>query len=185
MNKWTKILLITVCFVMIVFIANMLFSTSSKQETLSSHHSQEEVTFSQNPQKNIEEVLSSDNKNNTKDDIQQPVNETDEEYMKKNRISDDLSVTAPAKLAVAEYYKEKKIFPKNNEEAGIGEPNDFRTKSIDSVEVEDGKIIVTFNNIIEDNSTTMIFIPNFIDDSYAWDCKSGTLSQKYRPIECQ
>ena len=31
----------------------------------------------------------------------------------------------------------------------------------------------------------MIFIPNFIDDSYAWDCKSGTLSQKYRPIECQ
>lgn len=108
-----------------------------------------------------------------------------QDYTKRARVSEGLSLAGGAKTSVTEYYSSNNAFPKSNTEAGLAAAADIKGNAVTSVGVGDnGVITVTFNEKVNNNST-VIMTPTAENGSVKWDCKKGTLDPKWRPSECR
>lgn len=85
---------------------------------------------------------------------------------------------------VADFIKKNQTYPGDNHTAGLPEKSD--APFIESINLQDGAIVqvvyrlsgATENNII-------LWIPTENQGEIIWDCKRGTLPDKYRPRECR
>lgn len=111
-----------------------------------------------------------------------------QDYTKRARVSEGLSLAGGAKAAVTEYHSNNNEFPDTNDKAGLATSTDISGNGVDSVSVgTNGVITVRFNNKVEQDAT-LILTPTIdaqAGGSYEWDCKGGTLVAKYRPAECR
>jgi len=67
-----------------------------------------------------------------------------QDYLIRSQVTEALNLSGAAKAAVAESFSQTGDWPADNTAAGIGAIADIKGKYVDSLEVQDGTIIVTF-----------------------------------------
>ena len=108
-----------------------------------------------------------------------------QDYTKRARVSEGLSLAGGAKTSVTEYYSSNNEFPDNNTKAGLADANKITGNAVKSVEVgKAGVITVTFNTKVNDGST-VVLTPTPASGSVTWGCAGGSLDKKWRPSECR
>ena len=108
-----------------------------------------------------------------------------QDYTKRARVSEGLSLAGGAKTSVTEYYSSNNTFPTTNAQAGLANATDIKGNAVTSVGVgASGVITVTFNEKVNRGST-VIMTPTAASGSVKWDCTTGTLDKKWRPSECR
>lgn len=108
-----------------------------------------------------------------------------QDYTKRARVSEGLSLAGGAKTSVTEYYSSNNKFPTNNGEAGLADASTIKGNAVKSVGVgASGVITVTFNDKVNADST-VILTPTAASGSVKWGCTKGTLDKKWRPSECR
>ena len=108
-----------------------------------------------------------------------------QDYTKRARVSEGLSLAGGAKTSVTEYYSSNNAFPTTNAQAGLADATKITGNAVKSVTVgTGGAITVAFNNKVNDGST-VIMTPAAASGSVTWSCKGGTLDKKWRPSECR
>ena len=125
-----------------------------------------------------------------------------QDYTKRARVSEAVSLAAGAKTAVAEYYSNENVWPSDNAEAGLNSVStDIKGKAVKSLVVDGGVITATLNNKVVDGGT-LTFTPaadgsapsaitagqaqSGSGGSFTWKCTYGTpLLPKWVPTECR
>lgn len=102
----------------------------------------------------------------------------------RTRVIEGINIISSVKFAVYEYFYWQNSWPADNAEAGVGNTNQIVAEAVKSVEVKDGIITITYNPLVSDNQT-IIFTPSSVNRIVVWDCKKGTLPDKYRPPACR
>jgi len=99
-----------------------------------------------------------------------------QDYTVRAQVSEGMNLAAAAKAAVAEFYLNTGRAPNNRQEAGMSaNATDTSGKYVESVEVTDGTILVTYGNeanaVLATNSETLGLTPYQTPDaSVAWRC---------------
>lgn len=137
-----------------------------------------------------------------------------QDYTKRARVSEAMSLAAGSKTAVAEFASNENAWPIDNAAAGVAEPDQITGKGVESLTIADGVItIVTTDRIVAGG--TLEFIPvvdnNLSDDdvanlaqgagaqpadltgvaidagSFRWRCvnDNNVLLNKWVPTECR
>ncbi|QOZ81713.1 MULTISPECIES: pilin [Chromobacterium] len=111
-----------------------------------------------------------------------------QDYTKRARVSEGLSLASAAKTAVAEYYASNGSFPSNNTSAGL--QASISGNSVTSVQVgTNGVITVTYSSTLIDTSKNQLTLtPTASGGSIAWTCgASGTtgLNPQWLPANCR
>ena len=107
-----------------------------------------------------------------------------QDYTKRARVGEALSLAGGAKTAVTEFYSSNNAWPTDNAAAGLPSASAITGNTVTQVAVDAGKITVTVNGKVA-SGTTLILSPSAAAGSVTWDCKAGTLDAKYRPSECR
>ncbi|MDK4672929.1 pilin [Kingella kingae] len=116
-----------------------------------------------------------------------------QDYTKRSRVSEDLSLAGGVKSALTEFYASNNKWPASNAEAGIAVATDIKGNAVSSVAVSregddaagKGKITVTFNDKVKNNATLVMVGVGNDAGSVKWTCTDGDLDKKYRPSECR
>lgn len=103
-------------------------------------------------------------------------------YVKRAHVLEGLNLAGGSKTAIWDYWSSNGQFPSTNASAGVA--TTIKGNSVDSVELSSNEIIITYNDKVENNKTIILRATNG-DGSLVWDCKTGTLSHKYRPVNCR
>lgn len=119
-----------------------------------------------------------------------------QDYTKRARVSEGLSLAGGAKAAVTEYHSNFNKWPADNAAAGLAAASTITGNGVDSVSVsgdaDKALVTITFNEKVTDGATLVLAAQ--IDEnngSYTWACDdsvegaAGTLDAKYRPAECR
>jgi len=69
-----------------------------------------------------------------------------QDYLIRSQVSEGLTMAAAAKAGVSEFYANRGDWPADNSEAGLGEPSTIQGKYVQSIEIADGGIQITFGN---------------------------------------
>jgi type IV pilus assembly protein PilA len=109
-----------------------------------------------------------------------------QDYTKRTHVSEGLSLAGAAKAGVAEYYAAKNEWPADNTEAGLSAAVSITGNAVSQVEVEAGKIVITYNTKVE-TGTTLVLSPTDAGGSIKWACDTAdsTLDNKYKPSSCR
>ena len=111
-----------------------------------------------------------------------------QDYTKRARVGEALSLAGGAKTAVTEFYSSNNVWPANNASAGLpSTATDINGNSVKSVTVSNGKISVAVKDNIE-SGKVLVLSPSAAAGSVVWDCKTTagtTLDAKFLPSECR
>ena len=117
-----------------------------------------------------------------------------QDYTKRARVGEALSLAGGAKTAVTEFYSSNNAWPADNAAAGLPSATAITGNTVSSVEVgkkgtatAPGVITVTVNNKV-DSGKVLVLSPSAAAGSVTWNCKpaAGTdLDVKYLPSECR
>ncbi len=116
------------------------------------------------------------------------------DYVTRTKVSEGTSIVTNVLLRVEETYRETGYWPRNNDEAGVGEPENFATTWVKQVIVSHdeagiSQVRVVYNhatlggNIPE--NTDIIFNPESGAYVTKWTCLNGSLQSYYRPLHCR
>jgi len=131
-----------------------------------------------------------------------------QDYLIRSQVSEGLTMASAAKTSVAEYYATKGAWPADNTDAGLGVSTDIEGKYVESIEVVDGGILVTFGNEANianlvgktvglqpgasDNGDVIWKCGSVADDPSGWGSSVGTAPVatnealgKYLPSSCR
>ncbi len=109
-----------------------------------------------------------------------------QDYTKRARVGEALSLAGGAKTAVTEFYSSNNSWPTNNGEAGLPDASDINGNTVSSVAVTNGLITVTVNEKVETGANnTVVLSPTATGGSIQWDCTNSTLDDKFLPSECR
>lgn len=108
-----------------------------------------------------------------------------QDYTKRARVGEALSLAGGAKTSVTEYYSSNNAFPTSNASAGLPVANTITGNTVDSVTVGDGGAITVVVNEKVTDGATLILSPSAASGSVTWSCKGGNLDAKFRPSECR
>lgn len=111
-----------------------------------------------------------------------------QDYTKRARMGEALSLAGGAKTAVTEYYSSNNSWPANNTAAGLPSAGDIKGNTVNSVEVTNGKITVTVNDKVDASNNKLVLSPSAAAGSVTWSCEkaaSGGVDAKYLPSECR
>ncbi|WP_313224164.1 pilin [Stutzerimonas nitrititolerans] len=106
-----------------------------------------------------------------------------QDYTKRARVSEGLSLAGGAKTAVTEYYSSQGALPADNTAAGLPAANTIKGDSVTSVTVASGVITVAFDTT-KVGSGNITLTPDVTGGAVEWTC-SGTIDAKYRPATCR
>ena len=113
------------------------------------------------------------------------------DYTVRAQVAEGLNLAAGAKVAVAEYFLDRGVYPGDNAAAGLEAATSITGKYVAQVEVTGaGLIQVTFGNDVNDkilNAIITIRPIGIIDDgSLSWECTGdATLVNKWLPVACR
>jgi type IV pilus assembly protein PilA len=112
------------------------------------------------------------------------------DYKVRTKVGAGLSMVGPAKSAIVEYYWINNKFPENNAEAGLEAGHMYNSNYLlrmDVLKDPAGAILLTFDNIklpALGANNTIIFKAVKVGGTFVWDCRFGTMKNKYRPKNC-
>ncbi|MBU2708666.1 pilin [Zooshikella marina] len=106
-------------------------------------------------------------------------------YTKRARAADALSLSTAAKTAVTEYWAVNNGFPTSNIAAGLPTKSNIKSDNVTSVEiVAGGKIEITLSSKI-DTGKKFQLEPINNTGSLSWDCKNVDVNKDYLPTGCR
>lgn len=106
-------------------------------------------------------------------------------YTKRARAADALSLSTAAKTAVTEYWAVNNGFPASNITAGLPSKSKISSDNVTSVEVvAGGKIEITLTNKI-DNGKKFQLEPINNTGSLKWKCNNVDVNKDYLPTNCR
>jgi len=108
-----------------------------------------------------------------------------QDYTKRAHVSEGLSLAAGAKTAVSEFYSTNNAWPTGNASAGLATNTDIKGNAVTSVTVSGSQITVAYNSKVDSASNTLILAATASGGAITWDCKGGSVDQKYRPSNCR
>ena len=115
-----------------------------------------------------------------------------QDYTIRSKVSEGLSLSSSAKLAVSETYDSGGGFQSaNNTSYALPAPVSINGNYVSSVAISNatGQITITYNQELGGNPTangkTIIMTPTARQGSMQWDCTGGDQEAKYRPSECR
>jgi type IV pilus assembly protein PilA len=101
-----------------------------------------------------------------------------QDYTIRAQVSEGMNLAAAAKAAVAETYLNRGVAPADRAEAGMTDTDtDTQGKYVQSVDVVQGEIIITYGNEAHGNIDGMVLILTpFLseDESVVWQCGLAT-----------
>ena len=109
-----------------------------------------------------------------------------QDYTKRARVSEGLSLAAGAKAAVTEYYSSQGAWPTSNAEAGLAAASDIKGDSVGSVTVGTSGVITVAMNATKVASGNVVLTPTAAASagSVEWKCTTS-LDKKYVPATCR
>ena len=69
-----------------------------------------------------------------------------QDYLIRSQVSEGLTMAAAAKAGVSEFYANKGAWPSSNTAAGMGAASTIQGKYVQSIDVTDGGITITYGN---------------------------------------
>jgi len=109
-------------------------------------------------------------------------------YTIRAQVGEGLNLTAPLKLAVAEFHYNNGAFPTDNAEAGLAAPGNYTGKYVNSVSVNGAVVSIQYGNNanVQINGQTVTLTAINSLGSVSWVCASGGVIQdKYMPSACR
>jgi len=105
-----------------------------------------------------------------------------QDYLIRSQASEGLAMASSAKASVAEFYAQRGEWPENNTQAGLSAtPDDINGKYVDSIEVQNGTIIVTYGNEANDDhlvGNTVALQPGAsVGGDVIWRCGYGDTTE--------
>ena len=111
-----------------------------------------------------------------------------QDYTKRARVSEALSLMSGAKASVTEYYSTNNTWPSGNASAGLAAKASISGGSVSSVEVNGSKITAVLRTNVE-NGKKVVLKGTSTAGGVTWSCKaavSGTdVNSKFLPSECR
>ena len=111
-----------------------------------------------------------------------------QDYTKRARASEALSLMSGAKASVTEFYSSNNHFPTGNTSAGLASPASIAGGSVNSVGVNGSLITAHVKDNIETGSKVIVLKATPSAGGVTWSCKTAagtTVNQKYLPSECR
>ena len=115
-----------------------------------------------------------------------------QDYTIRAQVSEGLSLSGGAKVAVTEFYQDRGSLPSNNSTAGLAAAGDIEGNYVSQVAVADGVISVTYSDDSPQSANSaidadiLILTPNTANaGSVRWICSSTTLANKHLPAACR
>ena len=109
-----------------------------------------------------------------------------QDYTKRARVGEALSLAGGAKTAVTEFYSSNNDWPSDNAAAGLPSATAINGNTVSSVAVSDGLITVIVNEKVETGTNnTVVLSPTDTGGSINWVCTGSTLNKKFLPSECR
>lgn len=115
-----------------------------------------------------------------------------QDYTARAQMSEALTLAEGQKSAVVEYYSDNGTFPNSNTSAGIAASNEIKGKYVASVKVEGNasvaSITATMNssNVNKDiKGKTLVLVGTQNSGSFSWECKKGSVDEKFLPSTCR
>ena len=110
------------------------------------------------------------------------------DYTIRAKVSEGLSLTNGAKVAVSEYYNSTGTFTSGNGNYGLADKNEIQGTNVTSVEALDNNIVVTFRGNLggdANNDTIWVTAVTSVEGSLQWNCTGGSMDKKYRSTNCR
>ncbi len=108
-------------------------------------------------------------------------------YTVRAQVSEGLTLTRQAKLAVTEYFNERGAWPADNATANLPVATTISGNYVNSVAVTDNVIEVTFGNDAHSiilNQNVRLTAAN-VNNIVQWQCSSTTIEDRYLPAICR
>ncbi len=108
-----------------------------------------------------------------------------QDYLARAQVSEAMSLSRGAQLAVTEYYSEHGYRPADNPTAGLAPRESISGNYVTSVTVDDGDILMEFGNDASGKITgkTLVMQLSTNGGSLAWNC--GGIPTQYLPSVCR
>lgn len=100
-------------------------------------------------------------------------------------VAEGMGLMSPIKSNVEDYHAANGVLPTNNASAGVATASSITGNAVSSVAVQNGAVVITYNNTVANGGATLIFVPVVVSGSVSWRCNSGTLSSIYVPSICR
>lgn len=109
-----------------------------------------------------------------------------QDYTIRAQVTELMSLTDGAKVAVTEYYQTKGALPPSNDDAGYGGASGKYTTSVN---IATGVITATAdatnsNPKVQGKTITLTPVTTGTNNTLVWSC-AGTVDVKYRPSSCR
>lgn len=110
-----------------------------------------------------------------------------QDYTVRAQVSEGLNLSGGAKAAVEEYYLDSGGMPADNMTAGLEAPRNISGTYVSSVQVENGRVIVTFGNNAHSviSGDSLVYEAEDLGDTLDWYCYSDTIMDKHLPAACR
>lgn len=111
-----------------------------------------------------------------------------QDYTKRARVTEGLSLASAAKTSVTEYYASNNIFPTTNASAGLA--TTIQGTSVSNVQVgNNGVITVTYSSLVDATANTITLTPTAGSGAVTWKCATpgGTtgVPTNWLPSNCR
>ena len=111
-----------------------------------------------------------------------------QDYTIRAQISEGLSLSAAAKVALTEYFAARGAWPNNNNKAGLANHNDIRGKYVKSVKVKDNVLEIMYgydaHKAISNKKIILTAVTNL--GIIKWTCASaGIIEANHLPSGCR
>ena len=108
-----------------------------------------------------------------------------QDYTKRARVSEGLSLASGAKTSVTEFWSSKGAFPTSNVSAGVATASSINGKAVNSVTIgTGGAITVAYNATLVATGNVVLTPSTASGGSVKWTCTTS-LVKKYVPSECR
>lgn len=114
-----------------------------------------------------------------------------QDYTIRAQVTEGMNLADGARTAIWDYWSSHGLFPADNDDAGLPDPEDIAGQYVSRVEINtDGEITVEFsgpgaNVAIAGTTLVLKALGQVQDASMDWSCDDGDLPSKYRPARCR
>jgi hypothetical protein len=109
-------------------------------------------------------------------------------YGERVAVIEALEHVAAAKKAIESYWRERRHYPAELQDAGVRPRPDSLSTAVGSiVSTQDGAITLTFDAPRYPNlhGKTLVVRPSQDDGGFRWDCRGGDIPDHTRPAQCR
>ncbi len=113
-----------------------------------------------------------------------------QDYTVRSKVSEGLNLAGAAKLAVSEVYDSLGTMPTNQASYGLPQADSISGTYVSSVAVTGGVITIAYLTTVggtpNQGGNNIVITPDTSSGgSVKWDCRAGSILDKYRPANCR